>query len=569
MPKATSSRSNRTSAAKYATAGTQLKWQWASTEQYEAFCMPPGGPVVLSGGFGAGKTLVWARKIILLCDLFPGSRWVILRSSFEHLKRTTMPTFFGACPPEMYDPRRGGKRVDSDKYVRMANGSEVLWMHLDHPESVRILKGLEPNGFMVDQAEDVLESTFDIMMGRLGRWKGATVPQALMDREPGGWKHFDPTGKPMPPSYAMLTVNPDTKLHWVYKRFHPDSKSHYDRVHPNPNLRERREKPLVSYFDMNYRYVSMKSTSNRFLSDDNLGNLLSKSAEYQAKFVYDEWGTPKGTIHNVSPLSKIPTEPDKDLPVPYSSTFVHELLQRCPYKYRVLDHGDTAPTACTWWTVDTDGNLFCYRQYYQPDKLVSYHRRRITELSGTEQYAASIADPAIFNKTLQNKDRRYPIAELYSDSSMSPDAIYWIRGNNDELATREKINELLAIDPEHRHPVTGELGAPYMYFIMRSVNYPDGCYEMVEELEAQRRVKEGETLDGEEQFAEDRDPSVKDHGYDTIRYMVAYRPSKPKVKVNMNNPHGTFGEISQQMISRMHRTIQRNPVAFRGPRIIL
>lgn len=564
-----STKANRTSAAKYATGKSNIKWQWASPQQYEAFCAPPGGPIVLSGGFGAGKTLVWARKIILLCDLFPGSRWVILRSSFEHLKRTTMPTFFGACPPEMYDPRRGGKRVDSDKYVRMANGSEVLWMHLDHPESVRILKGLEPNGFMVDQAEDVLESTFDIMMGRLGRWKGAVVPQSLIDREPGGWKFFDPEGTPMPPSYAMLTVNPDSKLHWIYKRFHPDSKAHFDRTHPNPNIVERELEPFVSYHDMGYRYISMHSTSNRFLSKDNLGNLLSKPLEYQAKFVYDEWGTPKGTIHTVSPLSKIPTIEDNS-PLPYDPMFVHNLLLRCTYKYRVLDHGDTAPTACTFWTMDVDDNLYCFIQYYQADRLISYHRKRIYELSGKHQFAASIADPAIFNKTLQNKERRFSVADMYLDSSTSPETVVpWIRGDNEELATRDRINEYLAIDPNHRHPLTGGLGAPHMYFIMRSANYPDGCYEMVDELESQRRKEVGETLDGEKQFSEERDSSVRDHGYDTIRYMVAYRPVKPKVKVNPNNPHGTFDEMAQQMMRNSRRTVGRTTTVFRGQRIII
>lgn len=493
----------------------------------------------------------------MLCDLFPGSRWVILRSSFEHLKRTTMPTFFGACPPEMYDPRRGGKRVDSDKYVRMINGSEVLWMHLDHPDSVRILKGLEPNGFMIDQAEDVLESTFDIMIGRLGRWKGAEVPKSLMDREPGGWKYFDPEGKPMPPSYALLTVNPDTKIHWIYRRFHPDSKAKFDRVHPNPDLASREANPMVSFHDLGYRYISMHSTQNRFLSKDNLGKLLSKSAEYQAKFVYDEWGNPKGTIHNVSELSQIPYDP----------VFMADLHMRCPYKYRVLDHGDTAPTACTFWMTDAFGNLFCYIQYYQADKLISYHRREIHRLSGNHQFTASIADPAIFNKTMQNKVRRYSVADEYSDTSTHPEsALFWQPGNNEELGTRDRINEYLEIDPEHPHPVTGVKGAPHMYFIMRSPEYPFGCYEIVEELISQRRKKLGESYDGTEQFSEERDTGVRDHGYDTIRYMVGWRPMKPTMAENNTNPHGTFDEITQHMIRRMGRSTRRNPIIYKGMR---
>ena len=542
------------------TAPTQLRWRWASPQQYQAFCAPPGGPIVLSGGFGAGKTLVWMRKIILLCDLFPGSRWVVIRSSFEHLKKTTMPTFFGACPPEMYDPRRGGKRVDSDKYVTMTNGSQVMWMHLDDPASIRVAKGLEINGFVMDQAEDILESVFDILMGRLGRWNGATVPDAMLNREPGGWKHYNKEGKPTPPSYALLTVNPADKLHWIYRRFHPESKSATERLNPNPNLKERASKPLVSFRDLGYRYISMSSVDNRYLSDENLGNLLSKSEEFQSHFVYDTWGTPKGTIHKVSELSKIQYDP----------VFLSSLLNRCPYKYRVLDHGDTAPTTVTCWAMDEFGNLFCYLQYYQADKLISYHRKQIKKFSGDTVFAASIADPAIFNKTMQNKERRYSVADMYSDTTEDPStAIYWLRGNNDELGPREKINEYLEIDPLHPHPVTGELGAPHMYFIMKHPDYLLGCHEMVDELAAQRRKKLGETFDGEEQFSEERDDSVRDHGYDTIRYMVAWRPIKPTVHVDMANPHGTFHDMSQQLIARGRRSIGRNPSVFRGNRVII
>lgn len=552
MPKSTV---NRTSGAELMTARSEIKWEWASAAQYKAFISPPG-TLCLSGGFGAGKTLVAMRKIILLCDLFPGSRWVVLRSSFEHLKRTTMPTFFGACPPEMYDPRRGGKRVDSDKYVQMINGSTVLWMHLDHPDSIRIVKGLEPNGFVIDQAEDISEGIFDLMLGRLGRWKGAVVPQELMDREPGGWKHFDPTGKPIPPSYAILTVNPETKLHWIYKRFHPDSKHKYMRVRPNPDLSARSEKPLVSFADLGYDYISMPSTENRFLAADNLGQLLSKDEAFQQQFVYDVWGAPKGKIHTVSELSKIPYDP----------VWLDAMLRRSPYKYRVLDHGDSAPTCVTFWFVDHEGNLFCYKEYYEADKLISAHRRDLKKMSDPYVFT-SIADPAIFNKTMQNKDRRYSVADEYSDVRYNPDtAIVWLRGSNEELGTRERIQEYLAVDPTHKHPITKKLGSPRIFFIMKDENYPEGCEVTVDELESQRREKLPESVDGEEQFSEDRDDSVPDHAYDTIRYMVGWRPSTPRRKEDMSNPHGTFDAMMQHEIKRMGRQGFRNPQTIVGVR---
>ena len=96
-----------------------------------------------------------------------------------------------------------------------------------------------------------------------------------------------------------------------------------------------------------------------------------------------------------------------------------------------------------------------------------------------------------------------------------------------------------------------------------------GCYEMVDELESQRRELQGETLEGEKQFSEDRDSSVRDHGYDTIRYMVAFRPIAPKKKVNLNNPHGTFDDMAQEMMRKSRLNVSRVPTVFRGQRIII
>src|SRR5262249_28169757 len=162
-----------------------VKFDFASDEQRAAFNYGPA-PLCLSGGFGSGKTLCCTRKALYLSDLFPGNRGVIARGVWDKLKKTTMSTFFKDCPPEAY---RYGRRTDQDKVLRfnprkcedgVVRQSEILWLYLDDPNAEAILRGLEINWFLIDQAEEIEEEIFDILMRRLGRWDRAFVPPQVM-----------------------------------------------------------------------------------------------------------------------------------------------------------------------------------------------------------------------------------------------------------------------------------------------------------------------------------------------------------------------------------------------------
>ena len=101
-------------------------------------------------------------------------------------------------------------------------------MHLNDPETVNVLRGLEINFAFLDQAEEVAEEVFDTLMARLGRWDQAEVPEEMIAKTKfhgREWEFVNPeTKQPQPPTYMMLTCNPDTHFHWIYRRFHPDSK---------------------------------------------------------------------------------------------------------------------------------------------------------------------------------------------------------------------------------------------------------------------------------------------------------------------------------------------------------
>jgi len=279
----------------------------------------------------------------------------------------------------------------------------------------------------------------------------------------------------------------------------------------------------------------MDSRENKFLPKQNLDAMLEQDESFKRRFVYRLWGIPEGQIHGVDDRSIIDGTPE----------IVDWLKNTCTL-HRSMDHGDASPTCCLWWAVDKDGNCFCYREYYQPNKLVSDHRKAITELSQYEHYGFQLADPSIFFLTQQKHGGRWSTADEYSDCVNLPKdtAIFWQAADNNELGTRNRINEYLRVDPDRIHPITKERGSPRLFFIRKSNEYPDGCDHSLRQLKMQRREKIG-SENGKPIFSDERDTTLADHGYDPIRYFIASRPPV-SAEVAQRQGRRTFDAIRKE-----------------------
>lgn len=502
-----------------------IQLKFASQAQADAFNYGPH-PLATSGGFGAGKTYALCLKAMYLSSIYPGNRGLIARKQVKKLEMTTMKTFFKVCPQAAY---QYGSRSDQAKKLVLNNGSEIIWSQLDDSEILEMIRGLEINWFLIDQAEEVSEEIFEVLLRRLGRWDQAVVPQYMIDAEVAAGREWPwvnaETGQFLPPTYAMIACNPDHELHWIYRRFHEKS----------PEWAE-------TYSKEGYKMIHFDSTKNIFLPAQNRDALLKGTREFVARFVRGEWGIPEGQIHKINPMSIL-----------HMTAELQAHLDTCKLS-RTLDHGETSPTCCIWWALDKFGNLFAFREYYQPDRIISYHRQRIYELSlrtlpskigggnstieVLEKYASDIADPSIFAPRTQ-RGVAVSVAEEYMEVNEAGtdkhSAIYWMRGDNNELGTRNRINEFLKMDPDHKHPLTGKLGAPRLYFIEKTSAYPNGCFELIRETRSARRIKIG-TQDGRDIFSDDRDTAIVDHAYDNLRYRVADMDSLPVEAVRRPGP---------------------------------
>lgn len=502
-----------------------------------------------SGGYGNGKSFGASMKGLTLLTTFPKYRVAISRYRAADLRRSTMSTFFKNCPQELYNDAYGGRRDDREGYLRLINGSEVFWLHLDD-YSEESLRGLEVNTHIGDQMEEVAEGIYITIDSRIERWDQAEIPPHLNPE----WFPKNPfTGKPQPPCYNMVLCNPDVTIHWIYQRYHPDS-------------------PLSAQYADTHAYFSASTHDNPAIPETLKAEMRRRDPAWVDRFYWGKWGVAGGGIHYLhkeSILELIDEDPAIALRQGQSknSTLIsateldrlYGIIQRDGVKYRVMDHGEAAPTCCLWFAFlspevlkanfgwDSKGIHICYREYYQPDKVISYHREAIAALSENEKYYGNYADPAIFKKQQQKYGGFWTVADEYLDRRIPAPPIVWQPSDNNEMACRNAVSELLGLDPLIKHPITGSPDSPAIYFLKRSLKYPRGADKVIYQTQSARHKKIG-SVNGQDIYSDERENS-DDHAYDPLRYYAIM----PKLK---NLPRRPV-ETPQFSFNRYKRTINK------------
>jgi hypothetical protein len=502
-----------------------------------------------SGGFGNGKTMGASMKGLALLTTFPKYRIAGTRYTSKDLQTSTMSTFFKLCPPELYSDAYGGRRADKEGYLRLINGSEVFWLHLDD-YSEESLRGLEVNSRLGDQDEEIAENIYLIMDVRMERWDQAEIPPHLNP------EHFPKnpfSGRPMPPCYNMSLVNPDTTVHWWYRRYHPDSPESYQ------------------YTDT-HSFISASIHDNPAVPQSLKDQMLSRDKAWVDKYYWGKWGIAGGSIHYIDSQSILEYTP-ADLVVhksrgttPVGEADIQKLLEvirRDGIKYRVMDHGEAAPTTCLWFAylsptclnrnygILSKGIHVCYREYYMPERLVSYHREAIAALSGDEKYYGNYADPAIFKKNQQKYGGYWTTADEYLDHRIAAPAIMWTPADNNEMATRNAVGEMLALDPRIINPITGQTPAPAMYFLKKDqAKNSQGCSHVITQTQSARHKKIG-SLNGTVIYSDERDPNIDDHAYDPLRYYSIMPKTNELPETPLEVPQFSFAKHLEKR--RMNR----------------
>ncbi len=359
-----------------------------------------------SGGFGNGKTTAGCLRGLLLSGM-KGNLGLVGRLTYPELRDTTRRTFFDLCPPEYYDPAQGGEWRKSENLLRLTNGSEIMFRHLDSISEKELLS-LNLGWFFIDQAEEIDEQIYLILQSRIRLTK-------------------------VPNRFGFIACNPEPG-NWIYHRF----------------KQPKDEGTLPS----NHFMVEAPTQDNmKNLPADYIDILRQSYPEaMQKRYIDGLWENFEGQVF---------TEYNRKIHVikPFEIPKGWERLI-------AIDHGMVNPTAALWGAIDFDGNVFIYDEYYQPG-IVSEHAKTILAKTGDDLDKISfwLIDPSTRAKTREKDGMPWSILEEYEDNG-----IWATPANNELLGGINRVREFMRVDPLRKNPITSMNGSPKLFITSNCVN---------------------------------------------------------------------------------------------------
>ena len=147
------------------------------------------------GAIRGGKTYITLGILVFLCKMYRGSRWHVVRKSMTDLKQTAIPSL----EKIVKGARCKWRRSDADYFCEFEGGSRIYFMaeNFNQDKDHDRWKGVETNGIVLEQLEELQKSMYDMALQRIGSWYA-------VDK--------------MPPAFLFSTFNPT--YNWVKKEIH-------------------------------------------------------------------------------------------------------------------------------------------------------------------------------------------------------------------------------------------------------------------------------------------------------------------------------------------------------------
>jgi hypothetical protein len=135
-----------------------MKWDIAIEPYQDRFYQSRARFPAFVAAWGTGKTTMGILKGMDLSIRYPGNLGLVVRASFRDLQDSTMSDF----------TKYTGIKIPSSKNVKLANGSEIMFRHLD--ELAGITQNVNLGWFYIEQAEEFeSDKEFELLGGRLRR----------------------------------------------------------------------------------------------------------------------------------------------------------------------------------------------------------------------------------------------------------------------------------------------------------------------------------------------------------------------------------------------------------------
>jgi phage terminase large subunit-like protein len=180
--------------------------------------------VMLWGGSRSGKTFIIIKSIIYRALAAPGSRHVILRFRFSHVKQSvvldTFPKVMSLCFPGVSHVMN-----KTDFFVTFGNKSEIWFGGLDDKERTEKILGSEYATIYLNESSQISWASVGIVRTRLAQSVDIKVENCA---------------KPKLTPRMYYDANPPSKAHWSYlvfiRKVDPETKEPLDHPEQYANM---------------------------------------------------------------------------------------------------------------------------------------------------------------------------------------------------------------------------------------------------------------------------------------------------------------------------------------------
>lgn len=184
--------------------------------------------LLFGGGAGGGKSILGCYWLLKMCFKYPGTRWVMGRSSLKTLKETTLNSFFFVCQQQELKSGQHYRYNAQSGIIYFPNGSEILLKDMAfYPSDPQFdeLGSLEITGAFVDECNQIIHKAWLVLKSRI-RYKldeYGIVPKMLGSCNPSKewvyrvfYKPYRDNKLPRQMKFiqALLSDNPEISEHY-------------------------------------------------------------------------------------------------------------------------------------------------------------------------------------------------------------------------------------------------------------------------------------------------------------------------------------------------------------------
>ena len=454
------------------------------------------------GGFANGKTAAGCVLALNLAKDYPGSNGLIARATYPKLNDTIRKEFMKWCPEHWI--KSFPRSQNASNTCTLTNGTTINFRYIaqqgkeGNEATTSNLLSATYDWIVVDQMEDP-EIVHKDFLDLLGRLRGSA-------KYAGNDITMPSTG----PRWFVMTTKPTRN--WVYKRIvEPIHKFNKGQVvddlicerdeHGRVVLKDGKPTPLVELFEgstyenkENLEPDFIRTLESTYTGQMRDRFLLGKWSAYEG-LVYSEFGTDTNVIEHYKVVDYLKRLQSTHRDIAYLEGF---------------DHGIAVPSCYLFGFADGDSNVFIIDGFHKKEMSVEETASRIKDIR--KKYNTDTnkvwGDPDIFRRKGGEKKT---VGKAVS-ALLHSEGIYCVRGNNDVRNGIIKCKQYLNVQMLHKHPITGVMGAPYLFI-------SDGLDFFITEIVDYywKKDAKGDVLD---------EPNGKnDHAMDTMKYMLSDRPS--------------------------------------------